>query len=121
MVLLIKLIGLLILAMGLAICASPAFMKKISDFFFQGKNIYYAGAIRAAAGGFLLLGASQSKLPLAAAVLGILFLLSAAVIFVTGAENMKNFIRQYLTLPQPAIRILGLVAACFGLLILVIF
>lgn len=121
MLLLVQLIGFLIMGFGLTICVLPSVTQKVLTFFSQGENIYYAGLIRLVTGLALIFAAAQSKMPLAAVTLGILFLLSAFLIFGTDRAKIKAFIQQYLTLPELAIRLLGLIAACFGLLIISIF
>ena len=50
MIFIIKLVGLLIMGLGLAIFASPAFTQKIFAFFKEGKRIYIAGVVRTAVG-----------------------------------------------------------------------
>lgn len=117
MVILVKLIGLGIAGLGFAIFASPDFTQKIFEFFKVGKRIYYAGVLRVAIGLLLLFSVSHSTVPLAVISLGLLFLVSGIVIFAADPEKIKAFIAHYSELPQFIIRMLGLVAACFGLLI----
>lgn len=121
MVILAKLVGVLIMALGLAIFASPQLTQKIFNFFKEGKRIYYAGVIRTAVGLILFLSASQSAVPLAAIALGLMFLVSGIVIFAAELEKMKAFIAHYSEMPGLVIRLLGLVAASFGILIFSIF
>lgn len=121
MILIAKLIGFLIAGLGLAIFASPKVTEKIFHFFMQGKNLYYAGVIRVSAGFILLIAASQSVVPLAAIALGVMFLVSGIVVFAADHEKMRDFVTAYSQMPKLVIRLLGLVAASFGILIFSIF
>ena len=117
LVLLVKLVGLLVAGFGLAVFVSPKFIAKVFDFFKEGKRIYWAGVVRLLVGLVLLLTAAKSALPVANVALGVIFLLSGIIVFVCDLEKMKNFISHYGELPVLVIRLLGLVAACFGILI----
>ncbi len=117
MIILAKLLGIAITAFGLVIFASPDFIKKVFDFFKEGKRIYLAGVLRVFIGLLLLLTVSHSTVPLAVISLGLLFLVSGIVVFAVDLEKTKVFLSHYSDLPQLIIRLLGLVAACFGLLI----
>ena len=116
-----KLIGVLIMALGLAIFASPQFTQKIFNFFKEGKRVYYAGVIRTAVGLVLFFAASKSAVPLAAIALGLMFLVSGIVVFAADLEKMKAFITHYSEIPGLVIRLFGLVGASFGILIFSIF
>lgn len=121
MMLAAKLLGVLMSVLGLVIFASPQCADKIFAFFKEGSRLYIAGGIRLCAGLLLLGAASQSLVPLAAIALGLLFLVSAAVIFVSGLDKMKILLAHYAQMPPLMIRLMGLVAASFGLLTFSIF
>ena len=121
MIFLIKLFGVLVMALGLAIFASPQFTQKIFDFIKEGKRIYYAGIIRSGIGLIILISSSHSAVPLAAIALGLMFLVSGIVVFASDPEELKVFISHYVELPEMIMRLLGLVAASFGILIFSIF
>lgn len=59
--------------------------------------------------------------PLAAIALGLMFLASGMVVFAADLEKMKGFMTHYSEMPSLVIRLLGLVAGCFGILIFSIF
>lgn len=120
LLLIAKLTGFLIAAFGLAIFAFPPLTQKIFHFFMTGKRIYYAGIIRAFTGTVLLLVASETRVPLGTMVLGLIFLLSAAVIFFGGEEKMKGFLQSFAGLPPLVVRFFGLMGFCFGLLMIVL-
>ncbi len=121
MIILVKLIGVLITIVGLGIFASPQLTQKIFDFIKEGKRIYYAGVARVIVGLLILICASRSMVPIAAIALGLMFLVSGIVIFAADLEKLKAFIGQYAEMPGLVVRLLGLVAASFGLLTFSIF
>jgi uncharacterized protein YjeT (DUF2065 family) len=121
MILIAKLIGILITIFGLAIFASPQFTQTIFTFFKEGNRLYLAGVVRTFIGLILLLGASRSLVPLAAIALGLMFLMSGIVVFATDLQKLKDFIETYANMPGLVLRLLGMVAASFGILIYAIF
>ena len=121
MLILVKLIGVIIAAFGLAIFASPVFSQKVFNFFKEGKKLYYAAVIRGAVGLVILFTASRSQVPVAAISLGLMFLASGIVVFVGDLEKMKGFVTGFSEMPELVIRLLGLVAATFGVLVFSIY
>ena len=117
LVLLAKLIGLVVAGFGLTIFISPKFTQKVFDFVKEGKRIYWAGVARCLVGLILLLVASKSVLPVATFVVGVILILSGIIAFACGLEKLKSFLAHYTDLPVLVIRLLGLVAACYGILI----
>ena len=121
MAIIVKFIGLVISVLGLAIFASPQFSQKVFAFFQEGKRLYYSGVARVLVAAALFAAASQSPAPLAAIALGIMGLVSAIVIFAADMEKLKSFTASYSQMPALIIRLLGLVAASFGMLIVALF
>lgn len=121
MIILVKLVGVLIMVLGLTIFGYPDITQKIFAFFKEGKRIYYAGVIRTAVGILLFICASRSTVPLAVIAVGLMFLVSGIIVFATDPEKIKGFIVSYSGMPELVIRLLGLVAASFGILIFSIF
>ena len=121
MVFLAQLVGILIMGMGFGIFASPAFVEKVFQFFKEGRRIYYAGVFRTAVGLILFLAASRSLVPLAAIALGLMFLVSGIVVFAADQEKLKSFMAAFSQMPPLVIRLFGLIAASFGMLVFSIF
>ena len=117
LVLLAKLIGLVVAGVGLTICVSPKFMQKIFDFVKEGKRIYWAGVVRCLVGLILLVIAPKCVLPVATFVVGVILILSGVIAFACDLEKLKSFLAHYSDLPVLVIRLIGLVAACYGILI----
>ncbi|MFH1799758.1 MAG: hypothetical protein ABH891_02760 [Candidatus Omnitrophota bacterium] len=117
LVFLAKLIGLAVAGFGLTIFVSPKFVQKVFNFIKEGKRIYWAGVFRCLVGFLLLLIASKSAVPVATVSVGAVFLLSGIIVFACDLEKLKNFLVHYSEMPVLVIRLLGLVAASFGILI----
>ncbi len=115
-----RLIGLAIAILGFSICVRPLIVQKLFAFFSAGKNLYYAAAARITAGVILILATPQSILPAGAFVLGVLFILSGAIIFTADLQKLKDFIAHYAGLPPLTVRLLGAIAVCFGCLMAII-
>lgn len=118
MLVLDRLIGILILALGVLFTVRPQWMNKTIDFFGQGKRLYINGALRLVLGGIFLLSAPQCRLPGAAFFIGVLFILGGALIFVLGTEKTKSIIDHWKDLPAMAARLLALITVTFGAFIL---
>ncbi|MFA5167189.1 MAG: hypothetical protein WC530_01515 [Candidatus Omnitrophota bacterium] len=117
LILLAKLIGLVVAGFGLTIFASPKFTQKVFAFIKEGRRIYWGGVIRCLVGLVLLIIASKSVLPVATVAVGLILLLSGIMVFACDLEKLRGFLAHYSELPVLVIRLLGLVAACFGILI----
>lgn len=117
LVLLAQLVGLVVVGFGLTIFVSPKFTQKVFDFVKEGKRIYWAGVFRCLLGLILLLVAAKSTVPIATVAVGVVLLLSGIIVFACELEKLKSFLTHYSELPVLVIRLLGLVAACFGILI----
>lgn len=121
MIIIVKLIGFLIMIFGFCIFSVPSLTKKIFELCLKGNNLYVAGVVRGAIGLILFFAASQSLVPLAAIALGLMFLVSGIIVFASDEEKLKAFIASYSELPSLLIRLFGLIAASFGILVFAIF
>ena len=113
----VKIIGVLIAGLGIAFAAHPPLAKRMMEFWKTGNRVYYAGVIRLAIGVLILMAASGADLPLAAVALGLMFLASGSLIFVMGLDAMKKQIEYWEGQPDIPIRIMGVFAFTFGVLI----
>jgi len=121
MIFLVKLAGILIMALGITIFASPQITQKIFEFCKEGNRLYYSGVIRTVVGIIILILASNSLVPLAAIALGLMLLLSGIVIFAADQDKLKTLLNAFNEMPGLTMRLFGLIAASFGILIYAIF
>ncbi len=113
-----KLIGVAIILIGVAILFLPDTLKKVLGFWKEGSRIYGVGVFRVLAGLVFFIAAPGSHLVGGTVAVGFLFFLAGAVIFVAGPEKIKALIAVWAEMPLVVCRIMGLIAAVFGTLIL---
>ena len=119
MLIAVRLIGLLIMALGIVVLVKPEQMRKLFVFFKQGKRIYAMGVLRIVLGIIFLLTATQCKMVGVITVLGILFLVAGILIFTLGKDKCIVFIEKVEGFSINVLRLLSLVAVGFGVLILI--
>ena len=77
----IKIIGIIIILIGILFLLSPDVMKKLMGFMKKGRRIYLAGLLRFALSVIFLLGAGECNYKWIIAAFGVLFLISGLLIF----------------------------------------
>ncbi len=117
MVIAVRLIGIMIAAMGLTLALSPKGAKQAFDFFSQGKRIYWVGILRILFGIIFLLAASVCRWPEIIRVLGVLFIIAGSFIFILGIRKIKLVLEWWSKKPPLLLRFLTLLAVFFGVLI----
>lgn len=115
---LVKIIGTFITAMGIMILLNPKIAKRMMVFWRQGKNIYAGGLIRILLGVIFLYYSPQARLPQLIFVLGVLALLGGLLIFILGLEKTKAILDWWDKKPEHFLRLLSLLVIAFGALIL---
>ncbi|MGB2706231.1 MAG: hypothetical protein WBC74_05205 [Candidatus Omnitrophota bacterium] len=119
MVILVKLIGIIVVGMGLVFVLKPDVIKQIFAYYLREKRrIYIIGVARIIIGFIFLMGASQCRVVWAIIVIGLLPLVSGISIFVLGPDKCKNILKKWQEKPLKTLRLLSLVPIIYGLLIL---
>jgi len=118
MEMLVKAIGILIIAAGLMVFLNPQAARKMMVFWRQGKNLYLGGLIRLLLGGILLYYMPQARLPQVIFALGVLALVGGLLIFVLGLEKLKGVLGWWDKKPDSLLRLLSLLVFAFGALII---
>lgn len=114
---LVKIVGVIITAMGIAILLNPKTAKRMMAFWCKGKNIYAGGLIRVLLGVIFLSYAPRARLPQVLFTLGVLALLGGLFIFILGLEKTKAIIGRWDKKPEPLLRLFSLLILVFGALI----
>lgn len=117
MIMLVKGIGILIACMGIIIFLSPQVTKRMLAFWRKGKRLYTGGVVRVLFGLIFLSAASQARVPVVMAGLGILSLAAGILIFILGLERMKVLLGWWDKRPASFVRLMGLLVSAFGALI----
>lgn len=114
MIILAKLIGFVIVTMGLIIALNPDTFKAVINFWKQGKNLYVAGAMRLAFGVIFIMVAPECRLSWFISVMGILMIIGGIVLFAIGPKRILAIFDWWEKKPLLLIRVIGLMALALG-------
>ena len=118
MLLLVRLVGLLILGLGVYFVINPEKMKAYFNFWKKDKRIYWIGGLRILIGILFIKASSFCKWDIFIMILGILVLIKGIMIFVLGKDRVIKIVEKWVTKPEDAIRRLAVIAVTLGVLIL---
>ena len=118
MLILVKLVGMIAVAMGIVFLLSPKRMRQFMVFCEKGRRPYMMGTVRILVGIVFLLAAPQSRVVWVIVTIGILALLGGITIFIIGLERFKSMLRWWQGRPLLFLRLIALLAIGFGMLIL---
>jgi hypothetical protein len=110
----VKIIGIIMTSVATVYLLKPQVMKRLIEFFRQGKRIYFAASLRLVVAVVFLLAARECDITWVIVLLGILLLISALLIFILGAEKLKSILDWYLKKSLLVLRILALIALALG-------
>ena len=114
----IKIIGIVIVAMAVVLLVRPDVIKRLLEFFKKGKRLYIPGLIRLALAVVFLLSARECDITWVIIVLGILFLISALVIFVLGPEKLRPMMDWYQRQSLILLRVIAVIPLAIGAIII---
>lgn len=115
----VRIIGLLIAAMGVLFAVKPQMIQQVFDFFCKDKRLYIAGVIRILLGVILLVAATECTVTWIILVLGIIFLIAGILVFALGIEKCKLTVSRILQKPLKIIRLITIIPIVIGILILI--
>ncbi len=118
MTVLIKIVGIVIIVLGIAYIVRPGIMKWLMEFFKKGSNIYLAGLLRLALAVIFLLAATACKKTWIIIVLGILFLFGGILVLILGPKRTTPILEWWQKQPEWVMRALALLTGAFGVLII---
>ncbi len=118
MYIVIRSIGVVFVLMAILYLLKPDVMKRLMEFFKQGKRIYFAGLIRFALAIVFLLGAHDCRKFWVIVVFGILFIISGLLVFIIRLEKLKAIIDWYQKQSVLLLRIFALIALAIGAVII---
>lgn len=120
MVLFVKIIGILMISVAIIMMISPASIRKFLNWAMEdGKVIYFGGVVRLVIGIFLLLAASQCKIPIVIVILGILTLATGISVFLIGLERCRKLLDYMLKRNDMALRFILLIPIVVAVLMLI--
>lgn len=118
MLILVRIIGIVMVGMGVMYLLKPKTLKQFVAFFEKGRRLYIAGILRIVIGVILLAAASQCRLVGVVLALGVLALIGGIVIFILGLERIKSMLNWWNKRSPLVLRLVALVALALGALLL---
>jgi len=114
----IKIIGMIIVLIAIVYLLKPGVLKRLMEFFKQGKRIYFAGLIRFILAIVFLVGARECDITWVIVLFGILFIISGLLIFILGPEKTRAILDWYEKQPVIILRVIALIALSIGAVII---
>ncbi len=115
----IKIVGLVIAAIGIVYIIKPNVMNRMIEFFKKGKRLYIAGPARLAFAVVFLLGARECKYFWVIFAFGILFLITGILVLVLGPKKLTPMLEWWLKQPTLLLRLMALIAVAIGVVIII--
>ena len=113
----IKIVGILIVLIGIVFLLKPGVMKRLMEFMKKGKRIYLAAVLRFVLAIVFLLGASECYQKWIIAAFGFLFLISGLLIFLLGPERIRQMFEWYQQQTLLLFRIIAAIVLACGAVI----
>lgn len=113
----IKVIGTVIVYIGLVFFIRPEIMRATTRFFSKGSRLYLAAMVRFALAIVFIMGARHCGIRWVIVLFGLIFLLSGLLIFMLGLQKAKGIIRWYLEQPKFISRVTAGIVLVVGLII----
>jgi uncharacterized protein YjeT (DUF2065 family) len=114
----VKIIGIVIVALAIAYLLKPEIMEYLMEFFKEGKRIYLAGLIRFVLAIVLLVAARECYITSVIVFFGILFLISGLLVFIIPLEKIKAYIGWWQKQSPLLLRLMALIALAIGVIII---
>jgi uncharacterized protein YjeT (DUF2065 family) len=113
----IKIIGTVIVCIGLVYFIRPEIMIATTRFFSKGSRLYIAAMVRFALAVVFIMGARHCGRTWIIVMFGLIFLLSGLLIFMLGLQKAKGILRWYMEQPKFISRITSGIVLVIGLII----
>ncbi len=113
----IKIVGILIVFIGIVYLLKPGVIKWLMEFIKKGKRVYFAGVLRFVLAIIFLLGASDCYLKWVIATFGILFMISGLLILILGPEKIRQIFDWYQNQPILLFRVIAAIVLACGAVI----
>ena len=114
----VKIVGIVVVFIGIVYLLKPGVLKSFIGFFKKGKRIYFVGLIRFVLAVIFLLAANQCRTAWVIIVFGILFMISGLLIFMLGAKRVKSILDWWQRQSSLLLRLMGVIALAVGAVII---
>lgn len=115
----IKIIGIVIVAIGIVYILKPSVMKRIFEFLKKGNRLYVAAPIRLALAVVFLIGARECRQFWVIFVLGILLLISGILVLLLGPKKLVPMIEWFQGQSEILQRVVALIVLAMGVIIII--
>jgi len=110
-------IGLFMAVMSVAFVTEPALMRKIMAFMRVGVRCYIGGVVRIILGGLLLYASREASFFWVPLVVGILMVISGALMFVLGLARVHAYLDWWAAKSDTALRAVPAFGGLIGVLL----
>ena len=117
--LVIKIIGIVFVAIAVVYILKPGVMNGLFEFFKKGNRVYLAAPIRLALAVVFLLGARECKHFWVIMALGILLLISGGGVLVLGPRKLRPMIEWFQGQSEILQRVVALIVLAVGVVIII--
>jgi len=114
----VRIIGIVFVFITIIYILKPDIMKRLMEFFVQGRRLYFAALIRLAMAVVFLLAARQCRYFWVIFVFGVLFIILGLLIFILGLEKVKSYVNWWQRQPPLLLRVMALIGLALGALII---
>lgn len=114
----IKVIGIIVLVIGVLFAALPTLMDQFIPFAKRKSHYLIGGVVRVVLGGLLIAASFWASLFWIPMIIGCVMTLSGILIFAVGKVRVHALLDWAGGLPEGKRRILAIIAACLGALII---
>ncbi len=115
----IKIIGIVIVAIAIVYILKPGVMNRLFEFFKKGNRLYVAAPIRLCLAVVFLIGARECKQFWVIFVLGILLLISGILVLVLGPRKLVPIIEWFQGQSEILQRVVALIVLAVGVVIII--
>ena len=114
----VQCLGAMFLLLGIVYLLKPNVMKWLMRFFKQGKRMYFAAMVRLVLAVIFLVAARECDISWVIVTFGIIFIISAVLIFAMGLERIRRLLDWYLKQPVLIFRVIALIVMAIGAVII---
>ena len=115
----IKIIGIVFVAIGVVYILKPSVMKRLFEFFKKGNRLYVAVPIRLGLAVVFLMGARECRQFWVIFVLGIILLISGILVLVLGPKKLVPIIEWFQGQSEILQRFVALIVLAVGVVIII--
>jgi uncharacterized protein YjeT (DUF2065 family) len=114
----VKILGIIIIFLGIGYLLKPDIIKLLMEFFKKGKRVYFVAVLRFVLAIIFLLGASGCDQKWIIAAFGVIFMISGLLILILGPEKIRLIFDWYQNQPVLLFRIIAAIVLACGAVII---